>query len=83
MGAHKIADQFSPRVLADFVIGHAATICKKGCDIELAALQELMLDELKPHVPLFYREVLLGEDNTSYIEMQARHPVNVLFVIDK
>jgi len=40
-----------------FVPGTAGTICKKADDLERAALEELMLDPLKPMVPLFYKEV--------------------------
>eukprot|EP00053_Salpingoeca_punica_P019978 m.205419 g.205419 ORF g.205419 m.205419 type:complete len:377 (-) comp17759_c1_seq2:705-1835(-) len=54
----------------NFIQGPAGTICKKSCDGERAALEELMMDELKPMVPLFYKPVMMNDSDDMYLEMQ-------------
>lgn len=57
----------------DFLTGQAGTICKKGSDLEKAALEALMGDVLKPMVPLYYKEIKVEDDSgneVGYLEMQ-------------
>ena len=54
----------------DFITGHPGTICKRCSDLEKAALESLMDDVLKPFVPLYFRELLVGAELTPYLEMQ-------------
>eukprot|EP00050_Salpingoeca_kvevrii_P006834 m.292010 g.292010 ORF g.292010 m.292010 type:complete len:420 (+) comp12552_c0_seq1:306-1565(+) len=46
------------------------TICKKGSEMERNALEALMGDVLAPYVPLFYKEVEMGEEGEIYLEME-------------
>eukprot|EP00054_Salpingoeca_dolichothecata_P011304 m.62791 g.62791 ORF g.62791 m.62791 type:complete len:395 (+) comp19401_c0_seq2:130-1314(+) len=54
----------------NFVPGQAGTLCKRGSDLERAALEALMHDVLKPFVPLFYKEVEIPEEKAFYLEME-------------
>eukprot|EP01147_Barroeca_monosierra_P000282 gene282-3654_t len=57
----------------DFVSGQGGVIYKKSSKLEKAALEELMNDTLKHSVPLYFKPVMLrDEDNNpvEYLELQ-------------
>ncbi|EGD81434.1 hypothetical protein PTSG_02155 [Salpingoeca rosetta] len=57
----------------DFVSGQGGVIYKKSSQLEKAALEELMSDTLKHSVPLYFKPVMLrDEDNNpvEYLELQ-------------